>query len=191
MDQAVFAKIINAWLARAGDDYLSSWINTALYAVTALATAYRWKRLRRADAPRPEQTFWLFVLMTLLALGLNKQLDFHVLLIEIGRPIAEQGGWYGYRRVVQAVFACFLAGAVVLFTAGMVYGLRRHWRGNLAALAGFFILCVYVVFETTSLSHIGFNIDADEKQDVRLADLIEMSGILLILANALLYKKKG
>jgi len=117
-------------------------------------------------------------------------LDLHVLLIEIGRPIAVNGGWYERRRFVQAVFACFFVGTVGFFAAGTAYGIRRHWRANIAALAGLFILCAYVIFEATSLSHIGFNIDADEKQEVRLADLIEMSGILLILANTLIRRKK-
>lgn len=190
MDHTTLSAIVNAWLARSGDAYLSSMINTALYAVSVVAGAYRWKMLQRTKSFRAEQFFWLVVILMLLALGINKELDFQVLLVEIGRPMAVKGGWYGHRRIVLAVFACFLIGTIGIFAVGTVYGIRRHWRENIFALVGLIILCAYVVFEATSLSHIGFNIDADEKQDVRLTDLIEMSGILLILANALRYKKK-
>jgi hypothetical protein len=191
MDQSTaFSEIFNAWIARSGDAYLSSLINTVLYAVSILAAAYQWKMLQRTKAPAGEQAFWLLVIFIFFVLGINKQLDFQVLLVEIGRPIAMKGGWYEYRRIVQALFAVFLIGAFGLFVTLMVFLVRRHWRYHVLALAGVFILCIYAVIETTSISHVGFSLHADDKQIFRLTDMIEMSGILLIFANAVIYRKK-
>jgi hypothetical protein len=190
MVQPAFSEIVNAWLARSGDPYLSSLINSILYAVAILVAAYRWTIMQRTKASSREQIFWLLVIFILFFFGINKQLDFQVLLVEIGRPIAMKGGWYEYRRIVQALFALCVTGIVGLFATFMVFLVRKHWRQNILALTGLMILCGYAVIETIALGHVGFSLNTDEKWGFRLTDMIEMPGILLIFANALIYQKK-
>ena len=190
VQSAALSEIVNAWLARSGDAYISSLINTVLYAVSILAAAYRWKMLQRIKAPFAEQVFWLLVILILFVFGINKQLDLQVLLVEIGRPIAVKSGWYESRRIVQALFAFVLTGIAGLFAAMMVFLVRRHWHDNLLALLGLLILCIYGIIETMSQSHVGFSLDSYEKWGFRLTDMIEMAGILLILANTLTHRKK-
>lgn len=187
---AALWEIVNAWLARSGDDYLSSLINTVLYAVSILAAAYRWKMLQRIKALFAEQVFWLLVILILFVFGINKQLDFQVLLVEIGRPIAMKSGWYESRRIVQAFFAFVLTGIAGLFAAMMVFLVRRHWHDNVLALLGLLTLFIYGIMETMSQSHFGLSLDSYEKWGFRLTDMIEMAGILLILANTLIHRKK-
>ncbi|MEN6331990.1 MAG: hypothetical protein ABFD57_08385 [Smithella sp.] len=190
VQSAALSEIVRAWLARSGDAYFSSLINTVLYAVSILAAAYRWKMLQRIKAPFAEQVFWLLVILILFVFGINKQLDLQVLLVEIGRPIAMKSGWYESRRIVQALFAFVLTGIAGLFAAMMVFLVRRHWRNNVLALLGLLILFIYGIMETMSQSHVGCSLDSYGKWGFRLPDMIEMAGILLILANALIHRKK-
>lgn len=184
------SEIVNAWLARSGDVCLSSLINTILYAVSIAAAAYHWKMLQRFKKPAAKQGFWLLVIFILSIFGINKQLDFQVLLVEIGRPIALQSGWYESRRIVQAVFAFALTGIAGLFAVMMLFLVRRHWRNNILALLGLLILCFYGIMEAMSQSHVGCSLNLYEQWSFRLTDVIEMTGILLILANTLIRRKR-
>jgi len=182
--------VFQAWLARAGDADLSSIVNTVLYGMAVLAALRRWRKLCNFRAPRAERHFWLILLLVLLALGLNKQLDFQVLLIEIARPIAMQGGWYSSRRLVQAVFALLLTGMAGGLAVYVMILIRKHWAENKLSLSGFVILLIYFVIEATSLNHLEEGLEAYKKWGVRLSDLIEMAGIILILVNAVRFEKK-
>jgi len=183
------SEIANAWLARSGDACLSSLINTILYAISVAAAAYHWKMLQRFKKPAAEQCFWLLVIFILSIFGINKQLDFQILLVEIGRPIAMKFGWYESRRIVQAVFAFVLTGIAGLFAVMMLFLVRWHWRNNILALLGLLILCFYGIIEAMSQSHIGCSLDLYEQWSFRLTDVIEMAGILLILANTFIRRK--
>lgn len=185
------ADIIHAWMARAGDTDISSIVNTLLYGIAVFAAACRRRNLHHFKAPRAERNYWLLLLFILLALGVNKQLDFQVLIVEIARPIALHGGWYSSRRLVQAVFALLLTGMAGLFTAFVVILIRKHWEKNKLSLLGFLILFVYFIVEATSLGHLEEGLAAYKKWGIRLSDLIEMAGIILILINAIKYHKKG
>ncbi|MEQ8181456.1 MAG: hypothetical protein ABRQ29_07060, partial [Smithellaceae bacterium] len=137
-----------------------------------------------------EQGFWLLVIFILSIFGINKQLDFQVLLVEIGRPIALKSGWYESRRIVQAVFTFVLTGIAGLFAVMMLFLIRRHWRNNILALLGLLILCFYGIMEAISQSHVGCSLELYEQWSFRLTDVIEMTGILFILANTLIRRKR-
>ncbi len=181
--------ILRTWMARAGDAYLSSLINTCLYGAGVVVCALRVKSLRQATGPVALQVFWLGVLALLLAFGLNKQLDFQVLLAEIARPIAQTGGWYETRRVAQVWFAIALAAVAGGFIAMMAYLIRRHWRSHALALCGIGILCLYGIVEATPQSLLPVKLYSFERWGFRLSDLFEMTGIALILINALSGRK--
>lgn len=190
MAESINLSEVNAWLARSGDVCLSSLINTILYAVSIAAAAYHWRMLQRFKKPAAEQGFWLLVIFILSIFGINKQLDFQVLLVEIGRPIALKSGWYESRRIVQAVFAFVLTGIAGLFAVMMLFLIRRHWRNNILALLGLLILCFYGIMEAISQSHVGCSLELYEQWSFRLTDVIEMTGILFILANTLIRRKR-
>jgi drug/metabolite transporter superfamily protein YnfA len=92
--------------------------------------------------------------------------------------------------MVQGLFAVLLSGMAGAFAGWMVFLVRKHWRHYIPALLGLLVLFIYVIVETASQSHVGWNFQATEKWGVRLTDLVEMTGILLILANAFIPRKK-
>ena len=48
-------QIITFWIARIGDPYVSSWINTMLYACSFVAAIYKWRNLKHNQASHREQ----------------------------------------------------------------------------------------------------------------------------------------
>ena len=87
--------------ARIGDGVALVWIATAAYLAAALLCLRAAFRAR--SGARPERLLWLAAGAVLLVLGINKQLDLQVALIEFWRETALAHGWYGARRTVQWV----------------------------------------------------------------------------------------
>ena len=183
-------QIITLWIARIGDPYVSSWINTTLYACSLVAAIYKWRNLKHNQASHREQNFWLFLIFVLFALGANKNLNFHILLIELGRHIAKNEGWLEKRNFVQAWFAYALSGIIFCSALYILVLNRKLWRNNALSLIGLSILCVYAVIRTTSICHVEFVPDSFSDGEFRFTDIIEFFGILGIFVNSVTHYKK-
>lgn len=191
---STISDIMHAWITGAGDAYISSLIpsliNTGFYVCSIIAAVYKWKQLKHIQSPVRERFFWLFVIFVLLVLGMNKLLDFQVLLTEAGRRIVQYEGWLEYRRLVQAWFAYLLSGIIGVAVLLVLLLTRKLWHYNTFALMGLFILCSYTVIRIISIGHVGFDANPGSKWGFRLTDMIEFLGILLIFTNAVTYRKR-
>jgi cytochrome bd-type quinol oxidase subunit 2 len=107
-------------------------------------------RARRWHAP----VFWFTLCGVLVALGFNKQLDLQSDLTQIGRDMAKSEGWYGHRRVVQAVFVVVFAAAAIGAVAGAIWFMRDLWRRYRLAFVGIIYLCAFVIIRAASFHHI-------------------------------------
>jgi len=183
-------QIITFWIARIGDPYVSSWINTMLYACSFVAAIYKWRNLKHSQASYREQYFWLFLIFILFALGATKNLNFHVLLIEVGRHIAKNEGWFENRKLVQAWFAYVLSGIIFCSALYILVLNRKLWRNNALSLIGVSILCFYVIIRATSICHVAFIPDSFSEGQFRFTDIIEFFGILGIFVDAVTHYKK-
>ena len=192
-DYSTITTIIYFWIAKSGDAYISSWINTLFYGFTFVTAIYKWKNLKRNQASYGDRYFWLFLIFVLFVLGVNKQFDFQTTLIEAGRSVAQHGNWYENRRIVQAWFAYSLLSVVVIFAFIMLVRLstKKFWRNNAIASLGFVVLCVYMLARTTTTSHVGFITDSKSEGEFRFTDIIEFFGILFIFLNTLTKHKTG
>jgi hypothetical protein len=178
-------ELFRAWASELGDHHLLPWINTVVYCLTFIAALYRRKLLGDMNAPGIERYFWLFLAFALFVLGVNKQLDFQTLLIEVGRYVARKGGWMEQRRLAQAWFTYALCGAAGFGVILLVVSMRRAWRRNASALIGLAILCVYTLFRAGSISHVFPRWQFIGMPEIRFTDLVELAGILCIFFNAL------
>ena len=185
-------QVLQCWLGEIGDAYISSWINTVLYGCSFVAAIFKWNNLRKTQVSSGEQYLWLFFIIVLFALGINKQLDLQTLLIATGRELARSEGWFDMRRQVQALFAYSLAGIIGCGILYLVYATRNLWRRNGLAFVGLGILGIYVVVRATSMSHVELIADSAGKHEggiYRLTDIIEFFGILPIFINAMFRDK--
>ena len=110
----------------------------------------RASRRGRAASPR----FWCVLTAALLVLGLNKQLDMQTLLNDIGRRMAMTEGWYGRRRIYQALFIGVVATAGLTAVGGVSWLAHRQWKKNILALVGTVFLYVFVLIRASSFHHV-------------------------------------
>lgn len=179
------ADLLNAvrdtpWDFQIGDPTVMGWLTVALYFACALLCA---GTARRAADDRASAVFWWALALTMLLLGVNKQLDLQSWFTAVGRHMAQSQGWYGERRHVQSLF---IAGLIVLgggVGLAVLYLGRRVFQRNLAALAGLLFLAVFIVARAASFHHVdaflGFRV-----LGLRMNWILEIGGILFIGAAA-------
>jgi hypothetical protein len=176
---------IGTWSPGIGDPSIGGWVTVALYAWAAWAC----HRVLHRDTQqkiylRPnERLIWRLLLITMVALGVNKQLDLQSALTELARIHAMEHGWYEQRRRYQAAFIAgvLLAGLTVLSAL-----LVLVWKAPPATLwtcAGAAGLVSFVAIRATSLHRV------DELLGWRLGDLtlnwaLEMGSLAVIIGGA-------
>ena len=141
------------WLQTLGDPDLWGWSVTIAYAAVALLAFAALVRARRAN-DRCAAFNWGMISAGSAALGANKQLDLHMLCIQVAREVAYKQGWYGGRRAWQGAFVAF--GLVAAAVAAAIW-LRRSGsfpRRSPLAVAGMALLAVYVVLRMTVVNHV-------------------------------------
>jgi hypothetical protein len=139
-------RIISAvdWSPGIGDPSVMGWITVALYFVCAYKcySVYSLSKKPLLKREGRERLLWLCLLISLIALGINKQLDLQSLFTEIGREISKQQGWYRTRRVVQEGFiqAVIVFGGLLAVSMFLVF--KRQLKTQALAIVGFCILIV-------------------------------------------------
>jgi uncharacterized membrane protein len=81
-------------------------------------------RRSRDDISGETKAWWVFTII-ILCLGIGKRAEIQTVLIQIGRSLAINYGWYGARRLVQAVFAAVMLLVTLL---GALELIRREIR---------------------------------------------------------------
>jgi hypothetical protein len=126
---------------------------------------------------------WLLIAVTMVLLGINKQLDLQTLLIEKVRNRAYANGWYSDRRRYQLDFIAAMSFAGLLATAGLVIWLRRVFSRVYLAIGGLAMLVLFVTIRAASFHYVDKVLALGG--EVRVNTVIELSGIGLIIAAAL------
>jgi hypothetical protein len=166
------------WRAGIGDPTVAGWITVAAY---FLASFFCWKAARAnlKQGSNREATFWFLFTAFLLLLGINKQLDLQTWFTLFGKHLAQDEGWYGSRRIVQAIFIALVAfigfGSLLLFWR-LARGKIRHYR---LALFGAISLGCFIVIRAASFHYV------DKMLGVRLSYLrlnfiLEVGGIICV-----------
>ena len=196
--QRVFVVLVIAarWRPGIGDPTFLGWLTVAAYAAAALYAARCFAQAaRRAElrfhAQDPEiardqramKHLWLLISLTMVLLGLNKQLDLQTLLIQTVRDRAYEQGWYNDRRKYQVDFILVMTAAAVIFGIGMSLRLRRVLRRVFVAIAGMGMLVLFVLVRASSFHYVDRALSLGGRY--RLSAIIELSGIALIIGAAL------
>jgi hypothetical protein len=168
------------WAWRIGDPHLVGWVIVALYLLAAFVSV---RSARHAPFAR-ERRFWWFAAVMALALALNKQLDLQAYVIQVGRCVAQIGGWYDIRRSVQATafgvvaLLCLLTGLLIFWA--MRRSLPRIWPALLALV----LMGSFVLLRGISLSHVDALMKMPVGSHLRINWVLEMTGPLMLMLAA-------
>lgn len=153
----------------------------AVTAGYALAAGLALIAARRAAGRSFERRFWWLACAVLLVLGLNKQLDLHILAIDWGRALAVDGGWYRQRRTFQRAFmAAVLIAGIAIALAGYLATRGRGGAIRLAS-AGLILTAGYGLARAAVFSHVGARWQGDW--------LIELAGLAAVALAAWRYRR--
>jgi hypothetical protein len=183
------------WRPGIGDPTFLGWLTVAAYAAAALYAMRCFSAARRAESrfrahdpeiardQRAMKHLWLLISLTMVLLGLNKQLDLQTLLIQNVRDRAYAHGWYDDRRRYQVDFILVMTAAAVLFGIAMSLRLRRVLPRVIVAIAGMGMLVLFVLVRASSFHYVDRALSMGGR--FRLNAIIELSGIGLIIGAAL------
>lgn len=151
---------IGTWSPGIGDPTVGGWVTVALYVGVALAChrVLRGDRHGRLLMHRSERRIWQVLLVSMVLLGLNKQLDLQSAMTEVARTLAVDQGWYEQRRRYQEAFiaAVPVVGltALAAFAVWVWTGPRLLPWATLLACAGATGLMVFIAVRAASFHHV-------------------------------------
>lgn len=166
------------WRPGIGDDSALGWFTVLAYAVAACLALLVWKKA----ATGRKIWFWVALLMALLCL--NKQLDLQSLFTDLGREVANAGGWYGQRRGVQKWFVIGVVLGAGVFGAWFAWRFRDFLRHHKLLSVGLLFLLTFIVVRAISFHHFDVFLKT-EFAGVRINGILELGGIFLIAAAAI------
>lgn len=183
---AVMACADRRWSPQIGDPTITGWLTVAAYAFCALLAGLVFCKASHGR----ERSFWGFVTLAMLFLCVNKQLDLQSLLTAIGRCVSQLQGWYGERRPFQRNFIRLLLVAAGMFTALLLWLMRRHLRRNHLALLGVGVVVAFVAVRAVGFHHFDAFLNS-RVASLRYNVVLELAGLVLIAANALVLLRFG
>ncbi len=180
------------WRPRIGDPTFMGWLTVVAYGLTAIlcfvaalkrtAAAAGAAAAEDAEARR-QRRMWMGVAVLMAFLCVNKQLDLQSLLTNVGRIIANRGGWYEQRRTIQFWFVVAVGLVSVAAFVFLVWKTRSVFRGRTLLLIGLSMLLLFVVMRAASFHHVGVFLGW-RVVGLKLNWLLELGSIALVAVSA-------
>lgn len=177
--EAVWACVSGKWAAKVGDPSIGGWSVAFAYGIASALACFVALRGREGQ----DRIFWGVVGIALAFLAFNKQLDLQSAFTQVGRCVAQIEGWYEARRGFQRRFIYGLGALGLLAALFLAWRLRRNLDFNWLALAGFYLIMVYVVVRAVSMHHMDALI-GEGFGDVAASIWVELAGAVMIAINA-------
>ncbi len=188
---SIFAEI--TWRPTIGDPEPIGWIITFGYLIAGAfcVSAGRHQRaesIRRGCVGYP--WFWFGLAAFMFGLGVNKQLDLQLLLMQVGGEVAMRGGWYSNRNLVKSlVVFCGAAIALPILFAWMTVVSKRG-RSYILACLGVLVLLAFIGIRALSFSPRIGRLTHLPLIGPYLNSAMELAGATLICVGAILVTRK-
>jgi hypothetical protein len=165
------------WRPGIGDPTFMGWFTVAAYAAAAILALLVWKK----GASRGR--IWFGVALLMAALCVNKQFDLQSLATDLGREVANAGGWYGKRRGVQKWFVVGVIAGSGVFACWFAWRFRDFLKHHKLLSAGLLFLLTFIVVRAISFHHFDVFLKTSFV-GLRMNWILELSGIFLIAIAA-------
>lgn len=175
--------MIDGWTPGIGDPTWGGWLAVALYLAAAGVCVSNVRRSQQGGH-RDGSRFWAIMALSMLALGINKQLDLQSLFTAVVRDNALHYGWFGKRRELQLAFIIVIGAAGLALIAACVYYLHPLQRSMQIAAVGACFIYTYVIVRAASFHHVDRFVDAAILGG-RWSSMLEIGGIAIVLIGAM------
>ncbi len=184
--------ILREWLSRCWDTTFWGWLITVSYSLAIFASLYYLKRINRT-IDQEKHLLWKYIAGFLIIMGINKQLDFQILLTIIMKMVSHAYDWFEYRRLVQAYFAKGIILIVCFVGISLLYRTRHVLKKSMGELAGCAILLGFGLIRTSSINHIekAMVLEHNKISHIHAIELVGIAVILIALFNNLKLERKN
>lgn len=170
------------WTPGIGDPGVIGWLTVALYLLAAGACAVA---ARRASRDRDGAwRYWAVIAVSMLALGVNKQLDLQSLFTQLMRDDSLRHGWFAERRTLQLAFILAVAAAGAMMALLIRRRLAMLHRNIRLAAWGVCLIYTYVLIRAASFHHVDRFINGDIL-GARWNWILEIGGIAVVIVAAI------
>lgn len=173
------------WSPGLGDPTVMGWVTVAVYLLAAALCGLAALGATEAQNRFPRRRwFWWVFCASLFLLGINKQLDLQTWLTLFLRHWAQDLGWYGARRGLQAVFIGLVAISGLAALAGLKALVEQQATRAIrwGLLGGAFLGC-FVLVRASSFHHVDQMLGMD-LAGVRLNWMFELGSLGIIVFAA-------
>lgn len=145
-----------------------------------------WRELApgsQADFHPSNSVFWWGLAVFMLLMGFNKQLDLQVLVLQVGRQMSMEQGWYAERDALRKWVILAFGCTGLILIAWFVWTCRRVWRRYILMICGIALLVFFVVIRASAdrIVILGYR-----PGKFPMYDILEVGGIVCIGASALM-----
>jgi len=172
------------WIQNRGDPTVIGWFITLLYFVVFIVSIYFSIKATRYLSNYRYIWFMYGITALIFLLGINKQLDFQMLLTDFAREFVKVKGMYVNRKPFQiqiiSIFASIGIGILTFILYTLRFAPKRMWL----ALVGISILFSFTIIRLISLHNIESFV-SKSFLGVRIVDALEISGISIILFSVI------
>jgi hypothetical protein len=177
------------WQPGIGDPTFMGWFTVFAYLATgALCILCAKETFRIPDRYQfhDYHWFWWGLALIFLLLGINKQLDLQTWFTITAKKFALTSGWYGDRRLFQALFIGWLIFGLLAFLDWFKKYFRQMGKEFTFILYGLAFLSAFIVIRATSFHHV------DQLLHVHLLGfkinwILELGGISSIAFGSIKY----
>jgi len=152
-------RVGNYWEFQANDDTRGGWLAVLLYLILAILCWREVAKFRRSSGADNSgralsRHFWVALSLFVTALGVNKQLDFQTLMLQLGREAATSEGIIEYKQWINWAFLAIVGSAGVIAAGYMWTLFRRAVFSERLVLVGTAMLGGFIFFRTASINHV-------------------------------------
>jgi len=173
---------LNTWLSKSGDTTFWSWIITIMYVVVVSLSLYYTNRIK---TDKERHFLWVCISLFILAMGINKQLDFQILLTMAGKTLAGNLNLMNRSRILWKTLAVGILFSAVIGGIIILYKSRRILNKEKLTIGGVAILLFFTLTRVGSISQIRIAIILQYYVISRI-HAVELLGLLIISLSLIL-----
>lgn len=174
------------WELGINDPSWLGWLTVVGYLVAAVLA---WRAGLAASRSRRsvDARLWHAAGAAMLLLAINKQLDLHILVTDVGRYLAVLAGWYQLRRGFQTVFIALVMISLALAVLAGFATTRNRDPALRLAVAGLAVSAAYILVRAASIHHVDEFVSGTELGK-HWAAPFELAGMALVGMGAWRYR---
>jgi hypothetical protein len=174
------------WSPGIGDPSIAGWLAVFAYLAVAVQGSVNYVMSKDSIV---ERRAWLFIVLFMTFLSVNKQLDLQTWVTQVGRDWFKQHGIYDIRAPFQTGFIAALALAALVAVLTIRAKLSSSWSRFRVVVIGIAGLLFFITMRATTIHHVDWMLGV-RLGELKVNNLVELTSILIVSVGTYLWYRK-